>query len=348
MDETTFANLASEFEAATDQSGGPLRMHSLMVKDDSDYFLHSFTPEERASDIRSLSKTVLTLIAGVVSKQNPEFTQETLVWPYLEKALGREQFEAAVGGENLERWRRVKVKHLLSHTTGFDQVLLMRGDLEGRDLTQLVEFVVSSPLVHEPGEHYLYSNAGFYLLSVVLQEFLGEDLGAWAGKNFFTPLGIEDWRWEKYGDYLAGATRLWLHPTDLMKVGEVLLAEAVSGPSEGSVPPSPSSEVASAAEGNGVGEAGAELLARGWVNMMKTPTMPTPKVDVASNSHFRRHAYGSGLWVGAKDGIFFGHGTGGQSLAIVPKKNAVVITLADQGDVKRLEQLVEKTIQSLG
>ena len=327
MDDHAFAGLVSQFEAATDASGKPLDVHALMVKDGGKTFLHSFRSEERPSDIRSLSKTVLTLIAGAVSKQNPQFTEETLVWPYLERALGAAQFEAAAGSENLERWKRVKVKHLLTHTTGFDRVLLMRGDLVGRDLNRLVEFVVSTPLVHEPGEHYLYSNAGFYLLSVVLQEFLGEELGEWAGKNFFMPLGVEQWRWEKYGDYLAGATRLWLRPTDLMKIGELLLAQA---------------------RGENGEAAGADLLPAGWVNMMKTPTTFTPNVDVASNPHFRRHAYGSGLWVGAKDGIFFGHGTGGQSLAIIPRKDAVVITLCDQGDVKRLEQLVEQTVQSLG
>ncbi|WP_394262503.1 hypothetical protein [Trueperella sp.] len=62
---------------------------------------------------------------------------------------------------------------------------------------------------------------------------------------------------------------------------------------------------------------------------------------------FRRWAYGSSLWLSNKNGIFFGHGTDGQSLAIVPDRDAVVVTTAHQVDVTRLEELVDKAIALL-
>src|SRR5699024_11921472 len=42
-------------------------------------------------------------------------------------------------------------------------------------------------------------------------------------RELFNPLGIETFKWEKYGPYIAGATRLWLLPEDLMKFSELLL-----------------------------------------------------------------------------------------------------------------------------
>ena len=44
---------------------------------------------------------------------------------------------------------------------------------------------------------------------------------------------------------------------------------------------------------------------------------------------------------------FLGHGTDGQTLAIVPDRDAIVITTATQTDVKRLEELVDKAIELL-
>src|SRR5690625_492568 len=92
--------------------------------------------------------------------------------------------------------------------------------MEGKDF---INYLVNYPIVYEPGQYYLYSNAGFYLLSVVLEEFLQEDLLSVMSRELFNPLGIETFKWEKYGPYIAGATRLWLLPEDLMKFGELLL-----------------------------------------------------------------------------------------------------------------------------
>ncbi len=67
--------------------------------------------------------------------------------------------------------RKVQIKHLLTHTIGYEDVLLMRQDIEEMEGNDYINYLVNYPIVHEPGEYYLYSNAGSYLLSVVLQEF---------------------------------------------------------------------------------------------------------------------------------------------------------------------------------
>lgn len=348
LDEETFKKICEEFAAAKDSAGEPLNMHYLAVEsggwqetasDPSDlgshYLERAFGGKTGPSDVRSLSKTVLALIAGAVAARHDSFSEDTRVWEYLTgEAAASSVSEAAEGlsPSQVERWKNVKVKHLLSHTTGFDEVLLMRGDIEGRDLHQLVADVISTPLIHAPGDRYLYSNAGSYLLSVMLDTFLrtiGEiGLEEWADQNFFQPLGISDWHWEKYGDYLAGATRLWLKPRDLIQIGRMMLTSTDrSEPEAHKVWDWP--------------------VPRSWIEMLKTQTALTPQVDTPTNPAFRRYAYARGLWLGAKDGIFFGHGTGGQTLAMIPKKDAIVVTLADQDDVTRLEELVEKTIAAV-
>ncbi len=266
--------------------------------------------------------------------------------------------------ENLERWKRVRVKHLISHTTGFDQVLMMRGDIKDMDPASYLSYVAASPLKHEPGSHYLYSNAGFYLLSAFLELYLeSRGLGSledYSRDAFFTPLGIKDWSWEKYGDYLAGATRLWLNPEDLGKIGRLLLAGGriehdidgdIEGDTdcdiEGDVDGDTACDIEAGIEIDIGGGNARQLVPRAWVEHMRTPTTLTPAVETVTNDRFRRHAYGAGMWVGAKEDIFFGHGTGGQTLLVLPRVGAVVVTLADQGDVRALEEVVEEVAQAL-
>lgn len=310
MDQETFDAAVRSFETATDRHSNPLDMHYLLVKQGDTELLHRFGDRRAPSDVRSISKTVMALLAGLVIADRGDIDEETPVWPVLRRVSTLEN------RANAERLEGVKLKHLLNHTVGFDDVLLMRDDIQGVDPSTFVDHVVNTPIVHEPGEHYLYSNAGYYLLSVVLQEHLGEDLLAYADRALFGRLGIVDYRWERYARYLAGATRLWLHPQDLLKVGELLL------------------------------HGGRGLVAEGWIERLKQVTASTPEVDTPTHRYFRRRAYANGLWLGGR-GVFFGHGTDGQTLAVVPDKEAVVLTTAHQRDVTRLEELVDETIAAL-
>lgn len=311
MDQQIFDRAVHDFENAKDKHGDPLNMHYLLVKQGDNEFFHRFNDRRDPSDIRSLSKTVMALIAGTVAETRDDFDENTFVWPIIEPVAHLTNLA------NLPNLNKLQVKHLLNHTIGFDQVLLMRGDIAGVDPFTYVDHIVNAPIVHEPGEHYLYSNAGFYLLGVLLQELLGEDLLAYADRVLFARLGITDYRWEKYGDYLAAATRLWLYPHDLLKIGEVLL--------------------------NG----GQGIVSPQWIERMKQFTAYTPEVDTPTNPYFRRYAYGSSLWLGEMKGIFFGHGTDGQTLAIVPEKQAIVLTTAHQVDVTRLEEIVDQLIADI-
>lgn len=310
IDQAQFDRFVEAFEEARDSHGNPLAMHHLLVRQGETEFSHRFGGRTEPSDIRSISKTVMSLLAGIVADSHPGFDMEMPVWPILDRVTTLDNHA------NLPALEKLTVRHLLTHTIGFDQVLMMRGDLAGLDPMHYVDHVVNTPIRHEPGTHYLYSNAGFYLLSVLLQEYLGEDLYAFAHRELFSPLGIEQPKWERYGTYLAGATRLWLQPEELRQIGLVLLDD------------------------------GGGLVSANWIHQLLRLSTLTPEVDTPTNPYFRRHAYAHGLWLGERDDIHFGHGTDGQTLAIVPACRAVVVTTAHQSDVTRLEEIVDQVTQA--
>lgn len=311
MDSQQFDGLVKLFESATDGDGDKLNMHYLLVKQGETEFFHAFGGRTELSDVRSIAKTVMALITGTIVESRADFNEDMPVWPILEPLC------TLTNEENRGKLEQVKIKHLLNHTIGYDEILMMRGDIGNMDPADYIDHIVNAPIIHEPGDHYLYSNAGFYLLSVVLQELLGEDLQDYADRAFFGPLGITDYRWERYGIYLAGATRLWLAPHDLLKIGELLL------------------------------HGGQGIVSARWIERMKQFADFTPGVDTPTNPLFRRWAYGSSLWLSNRNEIFFGYGTDGQSLAIVPDRDAIVITTAHQVDVTRLEELVDKALTLL-
>src|SRR5699024_2423063 len=259
-----------------------------------------------------------TMVFGVVMRQAelgklPPIDEETYVYPFLKDAI------PITSKDNIELLTQVQVKHLLTHTVGYDDVLLMRDDIKDMDPYEYATYVVNYPIIHEPGSHYLYSNAGFYLLSIVLQHFLQEDLHTFMEREFFNTLGILDFTWEKYGHYLAVTTRLWLLQEDLLYIRQLII-------NDGKVNGKP-------------------LMSQSWIKKMLTIAHITPEFD-SPGASFRRYAYGYGIWL-TKDKIYFSHGTDGQILIVLPEKDTILISLAEQADIKPIENIFNRVIEHL-
>lgn len=320
MNSKQFNEIVERFQSARDKQGESLQMHDFLIKTGDETYVHNFRSEAKPSDVRSISKTILTLALGRVmfladAGKYPHIDEESEIYPMIKEVIHLENTAS------LEKLKQVKIKHLITHTMGYEDVLLMRGDIASMDAFDLLDYVVNYPIVHEPGTHYLYSNAGFYLLSVVLEEFIKEDLTSFLARELFTPLDIEEFQWDKYGKYLAGATRLWLLPADLVKFAELFLNEG---------------------EVNGKA-----FISKDWLDKMLTAETYTEELDHPEYT-FRRYAYGYGTWF-AKEPFYFGHGTDGQRLIMLPETKTIILTLAEQVDTAPIDailnQLVEDTIE---
>lgn len=317
MNSKQFDELVASFQSARDQHNQPLKMHSLLIQEKDQTYLHNFREASEPSDVRSISKTILTLAFGRVmaladAGKYPAINEDSKVYPIIKEVIHLENTN------NLEKLKQIKIKHLLTHTIGYEDVLLMRDDIVYIDPFDLLDYVVNYPIVHQPGEYYLYSNAGFYLLSVVLEVFLNEELLSFLKRELFAPLGIEQFHWTKYGKYLAGATRLFLWPKDLVKFGELFLNHGTINDEQ--------------------------LITEEWLEKMLTLVVYTKKLDVPKRA-FRRYGYGYGTWL-AKDSFYFAHGTDGQRLIILPETKTIVLTLAEQRDTEPIDKILNDIIEN--
>ncbi|NLY62976.1 MAG: serine hydrolase [Erysipelothrix sp.] len=309
-----FKKYTDEFESFRDKDNNKINIHYLSLWKDDKSYIHSFNNFVGPCDIRSISKTVMTLLTGIVKDLYPDFDEDTFIYQIIKDIID-------IGDDKTkEMFKKIQVKHLLTHTIGYDKVLLMRDDIKDMDPDTYLDYIVNNEIRYNPGEYYLYSNAGFYILGVVLETFINEDLLTFANRHLFYKLDIVDHAWEKYGDYLAAATRLWLRPEDLLKIGQVFLSKGVYNQER--------------------------IVSETWIEYMQTFTVETPSVDQESRV-FRRYAYAKGMWLAKDPSISFAHGTDGQILILLPKVNAIILTLANQNNLKDLEAILNDMVVEL-
>ena len=92
--------------------------------------------------------------------------------------------------------KKITILHLLNHTSGLrDYLELMT--IAGTNIDSVTDdddalgiIVRQKGLNFEPGSEWLYSNTGFFLLSVIVKRVSGKTLAAFAAENIFQPLGM--------------------------------------------------------------------------------------------------------------------------------------------------------------
>lgn len=94
--------------------------------------------------------------------------------------------------------KEIKVRHLLNHTSGirdYLQLAYLKG-LEDDDYytdDDIMDWLVNqSDLNFKPGEEYLYSNSGYWLLGQIVNKVSGINMAEFAEKEIFKPLGMNN------------------------------------------------------------------------------------------------------------------------------------------------------------
>ncbi|MFZ5916548.1 MAG: serine hydrolase domain-containing protein [Chloroflexota bacterium] len=92
--------------------------------------------------------------------------------------------------------RPITLRHLVHHTSGIRDYLSLMSLAGMRDddfftNDEAVEMIGRQKgLNFAPGEQYLYSNSGYYLLGAIVQRVSGQTLRQYAQENIFGPLGM--------------------------------------------------------------------------------------------------------------------------------------------------------------
>lgn len=237
------------------------------------------------NNVYSVTKSVTALVVGILRER-------CLIDPFYETVgdcLGEE-----ISPSLCEAWGKIKLCHLLTHTTGFDHDCL---DIDNNDsvqwgTTDYLGRVLQCPLVYAAGSKMVYCDANYYLLSRCIAARTGITLQEWAQREIFKPLGIIGAAWSVCPDgYAIGATGLFLTVEDMLKIGIMLLQRGAY--------------------------LGHKIVSPEWIDEVTKKRVCTDQSG--------RDWYGLGFWARSDTAAFMANGMLGQLIYISPKTSLVVV-----------------------
>jgi len=147
--------------------------------------------EETIFDLASLTKPIATTTAVMHLVAENAIALDDPVAKYLPAFADR--------GKD-----QVTVRHLLTHSSGlkpwrpYHEQLLEKERKTGERLLatpeareMIVDRILRSALVHEPGEAAVYGDLDFIVLGALVEPVAGKPLDAWCAERLFGPLGME-------------------------------------------------------------------------------------------------------------------------------------------------------------
>ncbi|MBN1479787.1 class C beta-lactamase-related serine hydrolase [candidate division KSB1 bacterium] len=244
---------------------------------------------DTTQNIYSITKSVLSILTGIA----------------LEKGL-LENIDQKIGPiiENLSEACRpehenLTIRHLLTMSCGLPWSEL---DALATDYTKWasadnqVDYVLSLPFVHPPGEIYTYNSGASHLLSVILAHASKETTQDFANKYLFTPLQISPGAWSKDKQgYYNGSSTLRLGPHALLKIGLLVL--------------------------NNGRYKDKQVVPQEWI------TLATQQHITTNNAVPYGPGYGFLWWAGRQNGhdYYFANGWGGQFILNVPTLELTIV-----------------------
>lgn len=285
--------LAMAFDKAAETEG----LESLLVSRNGvlvgEAYFHDQGPA-RLVHVRSVTKSVMALLIGIAIEQGAIASVE-------------QPLSVLLGGvvETLSPEKgQITLRHVLTMSAGLQWNEAGVTEFNNWILSaDHIDYVLSRPLVDEPGQRFNYNSATSHLLSVILTEASGMSTPTFARRFLFEPMGIDSVRWQLLSrGYYNGGAGLEIRPRDLEKIGRLMMNRGVFS--------------------------GRQIVPAAWIDACTSAHIVT-----SSSARFGT-AYGYQWWIGSQHGhdLYFANGYGGQFIVNVPAlRLTLVATSAWQG-----------------
>ena len=170
-------------------------------------------------NIYSHSKSFTSLMVGIAIDEGVLSLETRLV----------DVFKDQIDEETYNRLFDIKVKHLLTMSSGFDEAYLMSFDRKkGMGYPDYLAFMFSRELKQNPGSKFKYSNGDTYLLARMVQQVYGRPFVQLCYEKIFAPLdiGFPMWGADPQG-YCVAASELCISVEEMNRLGILFLNKGV-------------------------------------------------------------------------------------------------------------------------
>jgi CubicO group peptidase (beta-lactamase class C family) len=254
------------------------------------YFDPAYGPDQRVN-IFSCTKSVTSALMGIaIDEGHIVGVNETLLSFFTGRTIANQSIEKDA----------ITLEQVLTMTSGLAWDEWPYGPTSSytymTDSPDWTQYALDRPMRYSPGAVWDYNSGGSHLLSMVINQTVGNTTLAYADSHLFAPLGITDYEWETDPQgVVAGGSNLHLTPRDMAKFGYLLL-------------------------NNGTWD-GEEVVPLSWVNA-STADHVTPYNDTDSIG------YGYHWWINRPINTYLAIGYNGQQINVVPEHNLVVVFTA--------------------
>ena len=285
-----------------------LPIEAVAVADERELlFKHCFVPE-RARNIYSHTKSYMATAAGIAIDEGRLDLDARLA----------DAFEEYVPQQPDDRLLRIRLRDLLTMSSGFGKPLLMGADRRaGAGFPDYIAYMMSQPMEYEPGERFVYSTADSILAGRMVEKAVGKHLGEYLYERLFSRLG-QGWPlWENCPmGHPIGGGGMHMSISDMLKLGQVYLAEGLWQ--------------------------GERIVSEKWV---KEATGFRISTGDGSDGNIWNCGYGYQFWLSPYPGSFRADGAYGQITTVLPDKGLVVaIQCPEAGDFDRVKTAVHEQI----
>lgn len=206
----------TDIEQVFEQAESISSLRSILIQQDGqllgeDYFRNA--SPDHPYNIKSASKSIITLLTGIAVDQGHISLDETLADYF------PEYFEANPS----PRKEAITIRQLLSMQAGFETTSFQN---YGRWVISdnWAEFQLDQPLEEQPGGRMVYSTGISHLLSVIITKATGTSTRNFANEHLFEPMNIRVGGWDRDPQgYYMGGNNLAMTPRDLLKIGQMML-----------------------------------------------------------------------------------------------------------------------------
>jgi CubicO group peptidase (beta-lactamase class C family) len=270
-------------------------------------------------DLRSISKSVVSALVGIALASGAIRSLDEPILGFFP--------EPAYADLATPAWRGLTLRHALTMSAGLewnenlpytdprnDEIVMTRS-------SDPIRYVLSRPIVGEPGSTWAYNGGLTQLLAEIVQRSTGQPLREYVRAVLFEPLGVDDMEW--LGDLNgmpAAASGLRLRPRDLAKFGSLYLHDGRWQ--------------------------GRQIIPSDWVRESTRRHLPLPSPVSAFGTHgygyqWRHNCYrtGSGTFESPT-----ATGNGQQRIYVLPALRLVVTVLAGRYNDPSAARLTERLL----
>lgn len=304
-------NLSNYQKAIQDKQ---VNMHSIMVVQHGEVIAEKWFGEGKPDVphiLNSVSKSFTSTAIGFAVAEGKLKTTDKVISFFPDK----------LPAEVSDNLKAMEIRHLLTMTCGHD--IDPTSSIRNEPDVDWVEKFLSTPVIHKPGEYFIYNSLGTYMLSAILQQVTGEKVADYLSTRLFQPLGIEKVTWDESPQGInCGGWGLYLKTEDLAKMGQFLLQKGAWD--------------------------GRQLLPEEWVETATSALVPSSpsgiriedaskELDPATSDWV--HGYGYQFWQ-CRHHCYRADGAKGQYIIVLPEKDAVIAATADLQDMQQELDLI--------